>query len=119
MLVRITIIYIFICKSTLKVKIHILLDSGIVTTTRVTHASPAGSYAHAANRQWENNNRVLEDGQDPTACRDIAYQLVHSSPGNKFKVYLLIHNIKLSVIKRNCIVINDFFYVGNFRWRPS
>jgi len=27
--------------------------TGIVTTTRVTHATPAGTYAHVANRDWE------------------------------------------------------------------
>ncbi|CAH2044365.1 unnamed protein product, partial [Iphiclides podalirius] len=60
-------------------------DAGIVTTTRVTHASPAGVYAKAANRNWENDARVREDNQDPNNCPDIAYQLVHSSPGKHFK----------------------------------
>ncbi|CAK1587353.1 unnamed protein product [Parnassius mnemosyne] len=63
-------------------------DAGIVTTTRITHASPAGVYAKSANRNWENDAKVREDNQDPNACRDIAYQLVHSSPGNQFKVIL-------------------------------
>lgn len=66
--------------------VSIFYNSGIVTTTRVTHASPAGTYAISANRNWENDARVLEDGQDPNICKDIAYQLVHTSPGNKFKV---------------------------------
>ncbi|CAG4973237.1 unnamed protein product [Parnassius apollo] len=63
-------------------------DAGIVTTTRVTHASPAGVYAKSANRNWENDAKVREDNQDPNTCQDIAYQLVHSSPGNQFKVIL-------------------------------
>ncbi|XP_059054708.1 membrane-bound alkaline phosphatase-like [Achroia grisella] len=63
-------------------------DVGIVTTTRITHASPAGTYAKVANRRWENDDRVVEDGQDPTICRDIAHQLVHMYPANQFKVIL-------------------------------
>ena len=29
-------------------------SSGVVTTTRLTHATPAGYYAHSADRDWEN-----------------------------------------------------------------
>ncbi|XP_028174021.1 membrane-bound alkaline phosphatase-like [Ostrinia furnacalis] len=66
-------------------------DAGIVTTTRVTHASPAGAYAHTAQRDWEDDAELrLECGDaDPAARqRDIAHQLVHSAPGNQFKVIL-------------------------------
>ncbi|CAL1549090.1 unnamed protein product, partial [Lymnaea stagnalis] len=28
-------------------------STGIVTTTRLTHATPAGAYAHCPNRDWE------------------------------------------------------------------
>ncbi|KAK7007051.1 hypothetical protein SK128_027903, partial [Halocaridina rubra] len=30
-------------------------SAGIVTTTRVTHATPAGAFAHSANRGWEDD----------------------------------------------------------------
>nr|AJW76724.1 alkaline phosphatase 4 [Spodoptera exigua] len=63
-------------------------DAGIVTTTRITHASPAGVYAKVANRHWENDAKVREDGHDPARCPDIAHQLVHMRPGNQFKVIL-------------------------------
>ncbi|XP_045451271.1 membrane-bound alkaline phosphatase-like [Melitaea cinxia] len=63
-------------------------DAGIVTTARVTHASPAGAYANIANRDWENDAEVRADQHDPELCRDIAYQLVHTYPGNQFKVIL-------------------------------
>ncbi|KAI8439708.1 hypothetical protein MSG28_013402 [Choristoneura fumiferana] len=63
-------------------------SAGIVTTTRVTHASPAGAYARAANRGWENDGQVLAAGYDPAVCPDIADQLINSSPGNQFKVIL-------------------------------
>ena len=28
-------------------------DTGFVTTTRITHATPASLYAHSADRDWE------------------------------------------------------------------
>jgi len=49
--------------------------TGVVTTTRVTHATPAASYAHSVHRDWE--------GYVPTAqrpCKDIAQQLVYDNP---------------------------------------
>ncbi|NXA05615.1 PPBI phosphatase, partial [Sapayoa aenigma] len=50
---------------------------GIVTSTRVQHASPSGTYAHVVNRNW------YADASMPTAarlegCKDIAWQLVHN-----------------------------------------
>ena len=51
------------------------LATGIVSTARITHATPAGAYAKSANRDWESDARM------PTAepgfnCTDIAQQLV-------------------------------------------
>lgn len=57
-----------------------------MTTTRVTHATPAASYAHAANRAWEYDEAVSKDGADASTCDDIAEQLVLNSPGKDFKV---------------------------------
>ncbi|XP_063058118.1 intestinal-type alkaline phosphatase [Engraulis encrasicolus] len=54
---------------------------GIVTTTRVQHASPAAAYSHSANRGWYSDKELLED--DTTGnCKDIAYQLVHNTDIN-------------------------------------
>ncbi len=39
--------------SVLKAAVRAGLATGIVTTSRVTHASPAGAYAHVAYRYWE------------------------------------------------------------------
>ncbi|KAI1285278.1 Alkaline phosphatase, tissue-nonspecific isozyme [Halotydeus destructor] len=61
-------------------------SAGVVTTTRITHATPAASYAHAATRYWENDGKLHPD-LDP-ACKDIARQLVEDAPGNKLKVIL-------------------------------
>ncbi|XP_026467187.1 membrane-bound alkaline phosphatase-like [Ctenocephalides felis] len=63
--------------------------TGIVTTTRVTHASPAGTYARTADRDWESDTDVIKKGKaDPLKCRDIAHQLIHQEPGKNFKVIL-------------------------------
>lgn len=60
--------------------------TGIVTTTKVTHATPAGTYAHVANRDWEDDYAQSFDGVDTTTCDDIAEQLVLNDPGKNFKV---------------------------------
>ncbi|KAK7481973.1 hypothetical protein BaRGS_00026776 [Batillaria attramentaria] len=49
-------------------------STGVVTTTRVTHATPAATYAHTPHRDWEGS---VPDGQQP--CTDIAHQLVHDN----------------------------------------
>lgn len=63
-------------------------SSGIVTTTRITHASPAGAYAHIADRRWEANIDILKSGCNDTFVDDIAEQLVHNPEAVKFKVIL-------------------------------
>ncbi|XP_063536852.1 membrane-bound alkaline phosphatase-like [Cydia strobilella] len=63
-------------------------SAGIVTSTRITHASPAGAYARSADRDWENDGEVRAAGHDPAQCPDIADQLINSYPGNQFKVIL-------------------------------
>jgi len=63
-------------------------STGVVTTTRVTHASPAGTYAHIANRDWENDVEIASDGENPASCADIAKQLVLNDPGKNIKVIL-------------------------------
>lgn len=52
----------------------------------MTHASPAGVYAHTANRNWESNQELLNEGGDPKYCTDIAKQLIHGTVGKKLKV---------------------------------
>ncbi|KAK3928457.1 Membrane-bound alkaline phosphatase [Frankliniella fusca] len=64
--------------------------AGIVTTTRITHASPGGAYAHTANRDWEDDKNKLEDknGVGMENCKDIAQQLVEDAPGKDFRVIM-------------------------------
>ncbi|XP_069008994.1 intestinal-type alkaline phosphatase [Embiotoca jacksoni] len=51
---------------------------GIVTTTRVQHASPAASYAHSANRGWYADSYLTPEAKQ-NGCTDIAYQLVNNT----------------------------------------
>ncbi|XP_075365192.1 intestinal-type alkaline phosphatase-like [Mycteria americana] len=50
---------------------------GIVTTTRVQHASPSGTYAHVVNRNWYADSSMPMDAR-LQGCKDIAWQLVHN-----------------------------------------
>lgn len=50
---------------------------GIVTTTRLTHATPASVYARSADRDWEADNAIPAD-QRPAGCKDIALQLAEA-----------------------------------------
>ncbi|WOE75077.1 alkaline phosphatase [Alterisphingorhabdus coralli] len=53
-------------------------DTGVISTARITHATPASTYAHSVSRDWENDGRMPEDA---TACKDIALQLVEWDEG--------------------------------------
>ncbi|NXO69560.1 PPBI phosphatase, partial [Phainopepla nitens] len=50
---------------------------GIVTSTRVQHASPSGTYAHVVNREWYADASMPQDAR-LQGCTDIAWQLVHN-----------------------------------------
>lgn len=64
--------------------------TGVVTNTRITHASPAGAYAHVPNRDMECDADVVELGMNTTVCDyDIAKQLVMDEPGKNIKVRIL------------------------------
>lgn len=62
--------------------------TGIVTTTKVTDASPAGAYARTAHRNWETDvfMKKFADKTNITQCEDIAKQLIMRDPGRDFKV---------------------------------
>ena len=59
--------------------------TGIVTTTRITHASPAGTYANVANRDWESDDDINKF-PDTQNCSDIAKQLIRGEIGQNFNV---------------------------------
>ncbi|CAH1267522.1 ALPL [Branchiostoma lanceolatum] len=54
-------------------------STGIVTTARVTHATPASAYAHSAARGWEADSDLSAEARENN-CTDIAYQLVEEAP---------------------------------------
>ena len=60
----------------------------MVTTARVTHATPGGAYAHTANRDWESDLDVIKEspGKDPKDCRDVGIQLIEHSESKKLRV---------------------------------
>ncbi|AKS42822.1 alkaline phosphatase [Wenzhouxiangella marina] len=63
------------------------MGTGIVTTARLTHATPAALYAHSPDRRWES-----DAGVPPTAraqgCRDIAQQLIAYDTGRGIDIAL-------------------------------
>ncbi|XP_056355138.1 intestinal-type alkaline phosphatase-like [Oenanthe melanoleuca] len=50
---------------------------GVVTSTRVQHASPSGTYAHVVNRDWYADASMPQEARQQ-GCKDIAWQLVHN-----------------------------------------
>jgi len=56
------------------------LASGIISTARITHATPAAMYAHVPHREWENDSELSPEAV-ANGCRDIAQQLLDFEPG--------------------------------------
>ncbi|UNK58619.1 alkaline phosphatase [Pseudoxanthomonas daejeonensis] len=63
------------------------LASGVVTTARITHATPAATYAHVPDRNWETDAAMPQAARD-AGCRDIAQQLLDFAPGRGPSVVL-------------------------------
>lgn len=57
---------------------------GIISTARLTHATPAAAYANIASREWEGDTKL-----DPTqpGCSDIAYQLIKDNPNIQVQLH--------------------------------
>jgi alkaline phosphatase len=58
---------------------------GVVTTTRVTHATPAATYAHIAERNWEDDTALADV---PGDCKDIALQMLEFPYGEGIDLVL-------------------------------
>ncbi|XP_070758478.1 LOW QUALITY PROTEIN: alkaline phosphatase, tissue-nonspecific isozyme [Enoplosus armatus] len=52
---------------------------GIVTTTRVNHATPSAAYAHSVDRDWYSDNEMPAEALK-AGCKDIARQLFENIP---------------------------------------
>jgi len=61
------------------------LATGVVTTTRLTHATPAATYAHVPHRDWESDTELPRAATEQ-GCRDIARQLVEFDRGDGIEV---------------------------------
>jgi alkaline phosphatase len=64
------------------------LATGIVTTARITHATPAATYAHVPNRNWE-NDASLPAQAVTEGCKDIALQLIEATRAGRGPSVLL------------------------------
>ncbi len=62
-------------------------STGIVTTTRITHATPAGGYAHTPHRNWE-SDKDMQSYAGSGDCVDIASQLLAFNHGAGIQVAL-------------------------------
>jgi alkaline phosphatase len=63
------------------------LGTGIVTTARLTHATPAAAYAHTVERDWE-DDATLAPAARRDGFADIAKQFVQFSRGDGIEVAL-------------------------------
>lgn len=61
------------------------LSTGVVTTTRLTHATPAATYAHSPERNWESDGD-LDAAAREHGCRDIADQFIAPRSGDGVEV---------------------------------
>ncbi|OOE38277.1 alkaline phosphatase [Salinivibrio kushneri] len=58
---------------------------GLISTARLTHATPATTYAHSADRNWENDSKLPNIAKNQ-GCTDIASQFVDFDAGEGFQV---------------------------------
>lgn len=96
-------------------------STGLVTTTRVTHATPAALYAHAASRYWEDDGKVPPVSR--TSCKDIARQLLEDEPG--YNITVRNNNIPVYVyvcvrarVWRKCMAVLFALYVDSMAISP-
>lgn len=58
-------------------------STGVISTARITHATPAAAYAHSAQRDWEAG---VPPPQRAAGCIDIARQLIEGPVGSRLDV---------------------------------
>ena len=64
-----------------------VLSTGVVTTTRITHATPGATYAHSPERNWE-SDADMPDKAKSQGCKDIAQQLLAYATGTGVDVIM-------------------------------
>ncbi len=60
------------------------LSTGIVSTARITHATPAATFAETPHRDWEADSDLKSQAAE--GCEDIASQLINWNEGDGFEV---------------------------------
>ncbi len=63
------------------------LATGIVSTARVTHATPAAVYGHSPSRAWESDTQ-MPPAKRAEGCRDLADQLINFPHGDGIDLVL-------------------------------
>ncbi len=63
------------------------LSTGVVSTARITHATPAATYANSPERDWESDANLPAEAV-ANECKDIAYQMVMRDKDNALSVAL-------------------------------
>ena len=100
--------------------------TGVVTTTRITHATPAATYCHAAHRDYESDTErddlLREENYGPAdiaQCPDIAAQLVDDEENQKIRVRNLIEEKKITIKSQSLLIYCEkgpiFWVVPNFK----
>jgi len=83
------------CAATAPYKVQSLFElaedkgygTGVVSTATITHATPASTYAHVAQRDWEVDSN-MPDAAKAAGCTDIARQMIEWPHGNGLEVML-------------------------------
>jgi len=74
------------------------LSTGIISTARITHATPAATYAHTVDRDWENDRRLPQTAKQ-LQCQDIASQLLAFESNLKKYLHSLAFTHKIDFTK--------------------
>jgi len=64
------------------------MSAGVVSTARVTHATPAACYAHSSDRDWEADTNITGSYGANRTTKDIASQLLDCNAGKSLDVVL-------------------------------
>lgn len=63
------------------------LATGVISTARITHATPAAAYAHTPQRNWEADGDLPTDARQQ-GCIDIARQMIEGEVGAELDLIL-------------------------------
>ncbi|WP_281212286.1 alkaline phosphatase [Shewanella insulae] len=63
------------------------MSTGVVSTARITHATPAATYAHVPERNWEADSNLPAEAVS-NGCKDIAAQMLDFNDGKGINVVM-------------------------------